>query len=172
MAGLDEGLRLLRTLVESTGATIGADIPLLRSTYSEKVAEIHTARLKALHDAAIMGFFHCAVANITFTNLNRVKQHYGRAIEDVYVGATPTFTKLARTYWTFKVTLLEWPQDNSICVHLLRAIDVNFASVFFPTPGPFSPPKRLREGMMRDIIQRCGADFDVEDYIKNNFYLL
>jgi len=82
-------------------------------------------------------------------------------------GNAPSATS---SYWTFKLVLIECTTDQSVCTSLLQCIDVDFAGLFFPTPG-ISPPKELREKTMRTFIEQSGADLDVEDYIRGNFYL-
>lgn len=167
---VDEGLRMLQILVESAGGSIEPVRHLLRRNHSEVTSKVETALLEELRYTVVNGFFHCAARNITFTDLSRIKKFYGRTLEENYPEASPTFMKLARTYWTFKVILIECIPDPSVCVNLLQDIEIDFAGVFFPTPG-ISPPKELRETTMRTLIEQSGADLDVEDYIRGNFYL-
>jgi hypothetical protein len=170
MNKLNESLRILQILVESAGGSIEPVQDLLRRNDTDVTDEDDIGRLKALYDVAIDGFFHCAARDITFTDVSRIKKFYGRTLEQTYPGASNTFMKLARTYWTFKVILNECTPDKSICINLLGAIDIAFAGVFFPTPG-VSQPKELRETTMRFLIEQSSAELDVEDYIRNNFYL-
>jgi hypothetical protein len=127
--------------------------------------------LEVLQYKAIEGFFHCAAKDVVFTGMDRVSKFYGRGLEQAYPGASPTFMKLARTYWTFKVVLNECLSDDSLCVRLLVAIYVSFCGVFFPTPGPFGPSRTQRMMAMRTLIEGSGADLDVEDYLRSNPYL-
>jgi len=192
MSKLDENLRILQILVESAGGSIEPVRHLLRRNHEDITAEDDAARLKELLELAIDGFFHCAARNITFTELSRIEEfcgrtleenypgvsplalgwslECGRTLEENYPGASPTFMKLARTYWTFKLILIECTQEPSVCATLLGIIDINFAGLFFPTPG-ISPPKELREETMRTLIEQSGAELDVEDFIRGNFYL-
>lgn len=171
MRTVDECLRILGLLVESAGGSIEA----VRSTLERNRADAQTrddlAQRESLRDVAISGFFHCAARNVIFTDLSRVKGLYGRALGEVYPWASPTFMKLARTYWTFKVALRECGHDESVCAGLLWSIDETFAGVFFPTPGPIAPSREMRETTMRLVIEESGANFDVEDYMMNNPYL-
>ncbi len=171
MDKLDEGIRILRVLVESGGGSIEAVQQTLHKNDTDIKGADDVAQLEALYDIAIDGFFHCAAHNVTFTDVRRIREFYGRILEDTYPGAIATFMKLARTYWTFKVALMKCVPHESVCINLLQEIDVNFAGVFFPTPGPFGPPKKLREKTMRTLIGQSDADFDVEDYVRGNFYL-
>jgi hypothetical protein len=171
MSKVDEGLRILGVLVEPAGGSIEAVRQTLHKNDTDVTGTDNIAQLEALFDIAIDGFFHCAAHNVTFTDVRRIKEFYGRTLEDAYPGASATFMKLARAYWTFKVALMKCVPHESVCINLLQKIDVNFAGVFFPTPGPFRPPKKLREKTMRTLIEQSGANFDVEDYIRSNFYL-
>ena len=158
MSKLDKNLRILQILVESAGGSIEPVRHLLRRNHEDITAEDDAARLKELLELAIDGFFHCAARNITFTELSRIEEFCGRTLEENYPGASPTFMKL------------ECTQEPSVCATLLGIIDINFAGLFFPTPG-ISPSKELREETMRTLIEQSGADFDVEDFIRGNPYL-
>jgi len=167
----EQAMRILQVLVESAGGTLEPVQHIMGQGYTDDVARNHAGQLREIHDTAIAGFFHCAAGNVFFADLGSIRAQYGRGLEDVYPGTSPTFMRLAKTYWTFKVCLIRCTPDSSVCIKLLWAIDETFAGVFFPTPGPFSPPRRLREIMMRDLITKSGACFDVEDYIRDNHYL-
>jgi hypothetical protein len=106
-----------------------------------------------------------------FTDIGDVRAYYGRSLEEVYPFATPTFMSLARTYWTFKVVLMRLGSDPSLIARMLWRVDIDFAGVFFPTPGPFCPPAEARREAMATIIQASGAPFDLGDYLRNNPYL-
>ena len=170
MNKVDEGLRILKVLVESAGGSIESTRYILQKSHTNVTARDDIARLEELQETAIKGFFHCAASNVTLTDVSRIRGFYGRTLEDNYPGASAAFMKLARTYWTFKVSLIKCVPDSSVCISLLQAIDLAFAGVFFPTPG-ISPSNELREETMQTLIEHSGADFDVEDYIKGNFYL-
>ena len=132
MSKVDESLRILQILVESAGGSIDP----FRHTLVKNVdgtSKSSLAQLRALHDMAIDGFFHCAARDMTFTDVSRIERFYGRTLEENYPGVSPTFMKLARTYWTFKVFLNESAPDPSVVFGLLQAIDIPFAGLFFPT---------------------------------------
>lgn len=171
MTRIEQAVQVLRTLVEAAGGTLEPVQHILGCAYTDDVARNYAEQVRGLHDMAIAGFFHCAAADRTFADVGRIRSHYGRGLSEAYPNATPTFMKLAKTYWTFKVVLISCTPDPSMCVRLLWAIDESFAGVFFPTPGPVSPPKWLREKMMQDLIQQSGAELDVEEYISDNHYL-
>jgi hypothetical protein len=170
MDKVDGSLRILQTLVESAGGSIEPFRHILVQN-ADTTSESEIAQLSAVQYMAIDGFFHCAAKNLTFTNIGRIRQFFGRTLEEAYPGASPTFMQLARTYWTFKVLLNESMPASSVIVGLLQAIDILFAGVFFPTPGPFGRPKEERQKTMCVLIQQSGANLDVEDYVRGNFYL-
>jgi hypothetical protein len=171
MTTTEEAIRMLRTLVESAGGTLMQVEHVLSLGYADALVRQNSGPLQQVHEWAMAGFFHCAAASRTFADVGRVRAYYGRSLEEAYPGATPTFMKLARTYWTFKVVLVDCGPGSSMCVKLLWAIDETFRSVFFPTPGPASVSKSLRETTMRDFIVSSGAQLDVDDYIRGNYYL-
>jgi len=170
MSKVDDSLRILKILVESAGNSIEPFRNLLLRNSSEATSENETAQLEQLRFAAIDGFFYCAASDMAFTDISGIAAFFGRTLEEAYPGVSPTFMKLARTYWTFKLVLIECTTDQSVCTSLLQCIDVDFAGLFFPTPG-ISPPKELREDTMRTFIEQSGADLDVEDFIRGNPYL-
>ena len=170
MSKIDESFRIIKMLVELAGNSIEPFRLLLLRNSSEATSKNEMAQLEQLRIAAIDGFFYCAVLDVTFTDISRIAAFFGHTLEEAYPGVSHTFMKLARTYWTFKLVLIECRTDQSICTSLLQGIEIDFAGVFFPTPG-ISPPKELREKTMRTFIEQSGADLDVEDYIRGNFYL-
>lgn len=170
MSKLNEALRIMQLLVESTGGSIESARHLLCKKHADVTGKNDCIRLDELCYTAFNGFFHCAAQDTTFTDISRIEEFFGRSLEEAYPGVSPTFMKLARTYWTFKVILIECVPDSSVCVTLLQDIDINFAGLFFPTPG-ISPPNELREETMRTMIEQSGADLDMDDYIRDNFYL-
>ena len=171
MSEFDDSLRILKILVESAGNSVEPFRDLLLRNSSETTSKNETTQLEQLRFAAIDGFFHCAASDVTFTDISGIAGFFGRTLEEAYPGVSPTFMKLARTYWTFKLILNDCTTDQSVCTSLLQGIDIDFSGVFFPSPGPMSPPKKLREKTMRTLITQSGADLDVEDYIRGNFYL-
>jgi hypothetical protein len=173
----NESLKIIQTLMESTGASIEPYRELLYKKHSDAMSKDEVSKLEEIRLKAFNGFFHCAAQDIIFTDISRIKKFYGRTIEEACPGASHTFMKLAKTYWTFKVLLNEMVLGNrgkpvsSICFGLLQSIDIDFAGVFFPTPGPFGPSKKKREEAMRSLIEMSGAGLDVDDYIQGKFYL-
>jgi hypothetical protein len=167
----ERALSILKTLVEAAGGSILPVQDVLSKPKDYNVPRVVREQLEVLQYKAIDGFFHCAAKDIIFTDVNRISRFYGRGLEQAYPRASLTFMKLARTYWTFKVVFNECLLDDSLCVSLLAAIDINFCGLFFPTPGPFGPPREQRMIAMRTLIEGSGADLDVEDYLCSNPYL-
>lgn len=167
----EQALSVLKTLVEAAGGNISPVQDILSEHRDYDVPRAVREQLEALQYKAIDGFFHCAAKNVVFADVDRISKFYGRGLKQAYPGASPTFMKLARTYWTFKVVLIECLSDDSLCVSLIATIDANFCGVFFPTPGPFGPPRTQRMVAMRTLIEGSGADLDVEDCLRSNPYL-
>jgi hypothetical protein len=167
-----KGLNLIKLLVESKGDSIEQIKDLLGTNYSAVKLKDDMEKLEYLKYAIIDGFFHCAAKDIVFTDIGNIKKTYGRTLDQAYPIASETFMKLARTYWTFKVTLIECIPHNSTCIQLLQDVDINFAGLFFPTPGPFSPSREQREITMRALLASSGANLDIEDFVKGNPYLM
>jgi hypothetical protein len=170
-SAVEKALDLLGVLVDAGGGSIESVREILRKPGDTSVPPGLTGQLEDIKFRAIHGFFHCASKGVIFTELNRICEFYGRDLDQAYPAASPTFMKLARTYWTFKVVFNECHKDPSLCVRLLDAIDLNFAGLFFPMPGPFGPSSENRQMAMRALIGMSGADLDVEDYLRGNPYI-
>ena len=165
-------LRVLKTLVETTGASLQPIQHVLLQDCDLELPGAMQAQLQALPFVAVKGFFHCAAHDVMFCDLARVSQFYGRTIEQAYPDTSRTFMKVARTYWTFKVIFNERDtEDNSVCTSVLAAADLSFAGVFFPTAGPFGPPREQRMEAMRAMIVGSGAALDAEDFLRGNPYV-
>ncbi len=162
---------MLKILVEAAGGKIEPVRHILSKHKDSDVPINLSEEIGTIGNQAIDGFFHCAAKDIIFTDIEKISKYYGRGLKQAYPGASLTFMKLARTYWTFKVMLIHCLSDDSICVSLLNSIDINFSGIFFPTPGPFGPPREQRMMAMRTFIEESGADLDVEDYLRSNPYL-
>ncbi len=171
MSKKDESLKILQILVESAGGSIEPVRDLLCKNNNEAKSKEENSQLEKLHHIAFDGFFHCAACKVMFTDISKIEGFFGRTLEEAYPRVSPTFMKLARTFWTFKLVLNECAPNESVCTALLQDIDIDFAGLFFPFPGPMRQPKKLREKTMRTFIEQSGAELDVEDYIRGNFYL-
>jgi len=167
----DSPFNVLKALVEAGGGSIEPFRRLLQDRHDDTVTSGLLEQLEPLVYTAIGGLFHCAARGTVFCALDRIEQFYGRTLEDAYPGVSLTFMKLARTYWTLKIVIIDNLPAVSPCSSLLATIDMNFAGVFFPTPGPFGPPASERVRAMRVLIEQSGADFDVEDYLRGNPYI-
>jgi hypothetical protein len=167
----DKAMEMLRVLVETAGGSVEPVRTILSQNYDCNLPPALKDELAALVHTAIRGFFHCALRNIVFADISRIREFYGRTLEQNYPGASPTFMKLARTYWTFKVVLIECRGDTSLCMGLLGEIELNFAGLYFPMRGFFGPSKSQRMETMRKVMEMSGAALDIEDYLRGNPYL-
>lgn len=162
---------VLKTLVEAGGGSIEPFKHLLANRHDNPVTPRLLEQLEPLACTAIDGLFHCAARGMTFCAPERIAQFYGRTVEQAYPGVSPTFMKLARTYFTLKIVLIDNLPAVSPGSALLGTIDLNFAGVFFPTPGPCGPSRKERMIAMRTLITASGAALDVEDYLRGNPYI-
>jgi len=119
------------------------------------------------------GYLTLAIKGHQFTNIDKIKQRFGKSIEDNYPEASETFIKFAKSYWTLKVYLSNIFSEkllNYTAYAALSYLEGWIGSIFFPTPGPYTIPSNEREKTQREILKEF--DIDVEDFMKGNPILI
>lgn len=127
-----------------------------------------------LFNAAMTGFFQAAAVGDTFTQPERIRQRFGRTLEENYPEAGQTFLRFAYSYWTLKLVVgdADPATRSSVAYQLLAQIEQMVAGLFFPTPGPVRIDQAQREAAQRQTLQESGAPIDIEDFIRHNPILL
>ncbi len=171
MSRFDTAYQMLTWLVTASGREAASAYSLLQRSNKLPLSPSEKEQMDGLKHAAIDGFFHMAAKNQIFCPLERVTAYYGRTVQQAYPGCSRTFYQLTNTYFTFKVEMFGLDGESSLCAGLLRAVDLAFCSLFYPTPGPFGHPPAEREAAMRALILMSGAPLDLEDFIRGNSYL-
>ena len=113
------------------------------------------------------GWMALALNGYEFIDSSRIKDKFGSSLKDRYLGASNSFLSFAKGYWTFVILLDDLRDDSNECAALaiLSQIELNIASMFFPTPGPF--PKILyTEKNQRRLLNRFNIDID--DFMKGS----
>lgn len=120
------------------------------------------------------GFYETAAVGGTFADVGAIKEYYGRSLEENYPEAGPAFLKFAYSFWTLQLVVRGPGFDprRSLAEATLSQLEVDIASVFFPTPGPSSIDYKLREAEQRRLLALSGAPIDIEDFIAKNSILL
>ncbi len=165
-----DALRVTDEILRCSGRSLSQTQRELLTRKADSLNDTDEAKLKDLYDALWRGFFSCAAQGWTFTTPSRIKETFGRSTEENYPTANKIFLKLATAYWTFKLSIQGLlPRYSDLAVsQLLSQFELEFASVFFPTPGPAPAPQHLREQTQRELIKQSGAPIDVEDFIRGN----
>ena len=129
---------------------------------------------KSLYGSALYGFFHCAADGYEFVPATRIKQEFGKTLEENYASACTTtcFMRFAKTYWTFKILTFDarLTSQRLLLSVLLEKIELDISGLFFPTPSAytFSIPVEQREETQRKFILESGANINVAEFMAGN----
>jgi hypothetical protein len=139
----------------------------------KKLAE-NQSTFTSIVDHAMRGFYKTAAVGGTFADVGAIKQYYGRSLEENYPEAGPAFLKFAYSFWTLQLVVRGPGFDprRSLAEAMLSELEVNIASVFFPTPGQISINYKLRGAEQRRLLKLSGAQIDIEDFISKNPILI
>jgi hypothetical protein len=121
-------------------------------------------------DAMTRYFFEKVEKGETFGNTQRIKERFGNTIEENYGLQAGPFVQMAKTYWTYKIESIDlFPQSTELVLsRILGQIESDIASVFFPTPGPYSMPVNQRRERQKELLMTFIPDFDIEKFIYEN----
>lgn len=118
----------------------------------------------------IQYFFRKASRGETFGPLARIKEFFGRSVEENYGLFSGPFINLAKTYWTYKLEVSDLlPQHGNLALsRMLSEIEVLIAAHFFPTPGPARITVSELKEAQRKILGEYAPDIDVERFLSEN----
>ncbi|MFQ5790544.1 MAG: hypothetical protein ACE5JI_08735 [Acidobacteriota bacterium] len=128
-------------------------------------------RSETIMQALSRGFIALASEGYEFLPVSRIREAFGKSLEENYPEANAVFLSFATTYWTFKLWLGDVQADFSgtpIAAGLLGALEEQVAALFFPTPGPTRMSPSLRESTQRETLLRYGARFDIDEFMRGN----
>lgn len=159
-------------LLRREGRSLSETDRVLLTKPTSQIEESDQPEVVALEEAMNCGFYKCAAEGYAFTLVSRIKERFGRSLEENYPGGSHAFLRFATSYWTLKLVQDDLWRDrehsNKLIFQLLSGLDLNIGSVFFPTPGPHKIPANLREQEQRRLILASGAKIDIEEFIKGN----
>jgi hypothetical protein len=114
--------------------------------------------------------FQRATRGSLFGDIGRVRQEFGRTLEENYGLSSGPFLALARAFWTFKIELNDLLPDESglFLTQILMLIEEEVASVFFPTPGPAVIPVEKRREGQRLYLSEYAPTLDVQRFLSEN----
>ena len=119
------------------------------------------------------GYFLLAVKGHQFTDPYKIKQEFGKTLEENYPEANQLFIKFAKTFWTLKICLLDSISEKltgHIAYALLSYLENYVSSIFFPMPGIVTISSKEREDAQREILE--DFDVDIEEFMKGNPILI
>ncbi len=127
---------------------------LLRDPESiDELSDKEKESINVITRSLFKSFFNNAKNGQYYSHPNKIKEYYNEVPEKRLGGITEGMLyRLFVTYYTFKIKILDWGKliDNDIAKivfldEIIRGVESELASCFFPTPGPvnFSPLMRL-----------------------------
>ena len=117
-------------------------------------------------------FFSKAARGETFGPILKVESNFGRTIEENYGLSEGPFLNFAKTYWTYRFEVDDYLSLKKgyelILDGLLRQVEKNVASLFFPTPGSVSIPVKKRIDDQRHFLKEVAPNIDIERFLSEN----
>ena len=108
----------------------------------------------------------------TFGNTNRIKETYGTSLNEKYNINSGLFFDFAKTYWTFKVEIMDlfnrYSSNTLFISHILVKCEVFLAQIFFPSPGPNSISESERITSQKEFLKAFSPSTDVDAFISSN----
>jgi len=110
-----------------------------------------------------------------FGPIEKVKSQFGRTLEENYGVSTGPFYDVARAYWTFKLEMDDIARPsvnpevrNLAMTAVVHSAEMQFGSVFFPTPGPATMPVKARELAQRQFLKSCAPEIDADRFVSDS----
>jgi hypothetical protein len=169
----EQAISALKTLAAGVGMSLTEnDLDILEENEAE--AGKYKNRLLEISTAIYYGFFHCAAEGIVLVPEIRIKEQFGYSVEENYPEANEVFLKFARTYWTLRILSISLAKSERewIPTYLLMNLEQNIGAVFFPFPGKIVISPSRREKTQRELLQKSGANINIEEFIRGNPILI
>ncbi|MCB0354811.1 MAG: hypothetical protein KDD64_14850 [Bdellovibrionales bacterium] len=143
---------------------------IMLSQVQDQVTANQDRVLPVIKEGLMRSLFRHAAQGKTFGPESRIKEVFGKNVQDNYGIANGPFINVAKAYWSFRAEVQDVPNEapGSLLLGVLAYVEQTFASVFFPTPGPVSLPTSLRRQTQKELIQKYAPEMDVESYLEQN----
>lgn len=137
-----------------------------RSLFKEPLSPEQEQLAEETFKVLMRYFFSKASCGEPFGPLHRIRERFGRSLEENYGLTEGPFMDLAKTYWTFKLEVQDLVKDDPYMglSEILKDIEVSVASVFFPTPGPHTIPLEERVEKQREMLSTLAPKMDIERF--------
>ena len=163
-------------LLHRGGVSVSAEDRALYEGPTHRVQPSQTPRLRALYSALGSGFLQCAAEGHSFADSARILRTFGQTLAQRYPRATPTFLRFATSYWTLKLMIDDLSRvdhalpgaTTTVMAQLLKQLEIDVASVFFPSPGPIRIPRFFRARRQRKILAQSGAAIDIDEFLRRS----
>ena len=145
--------------------------------FSERVGSVPSSIKPGLkkfydeaHETLIAYFFKKASRGESFGRIERIKERFGKTLEENYLISSGPFLDLAKTYWTFKTEVQDLFPENykKLISQVLLKVEFDVAKYFFPTPGPASMPVEIRVEAQKELLKEYMPEVDIGLFLKNN----
>lgn len=115
-------------------------------------------------------FWKKAVAGETFGNVERVREEFGKSLEENYGLSSGPFLNVARTYWTYQIEVGDlFPEYYDKWIgEALKAVEFNVREMFFPTPGSRTIPVKIRRAAQKKFLQEFAPQMKIERFLEEN----
>jgi len=115
-------------------------------------------------------FWKKAVAGKVFGNVERIREKFGKSLEENYGLSSGPFLNVARTYWTYQIEVGDlFPEhSNKWISHALQAVEINVRELFFPTPGPMTIPTKIRRTAQKEFLEEFVPEINIERFLNEN----
>jgi len=115
-------------------------------------------------------FFKRVSNRYGFGEETRIKERFKMTLPENYRIPEGPFIDMAHTYWTFKLEVDDlFPQyHNIILAQLLKSVEFEIGSLFFPTPGPDKPPIEQRVKTQEMILETYAPNFNRKAFFESN----
>ncbi len=168
-----QAISALKTLAAGAGMSLTEDdLNILERNEDE--ADKYKNRLLEISTAIYNGFIPCAVEGILLIPEIRIKEQFGDSLEENYPEANEVFLTFAKTYWTLRVLVINLTESERewIPTYLLANLEQSIGAVFFPFPGKVKIAPSKREKKQRELLQKSGANIDIEEFMRGNPILI
>lgn len=142
----------------------------LLSEFPETTTYAQKQMIEEFLDVMTQFFYNKASHGEIFGDLSRIKERFGNSIEENYGISSGPFVDFAKTYWTYKLEVEDlYPNSHTLVLSkILKQIEMDIASVFFPTPGPVEIPVSQRKKTQRKLLQEFASDIDIERFLSES----
>jgi hypothetical protein len=139
----------------------------LLSKYSKEFANQHQEHILSIVQAFTRLLFKKALNGETFCDPSKIRQEFGKTLEQQYKVTSGPFLNFAYTYWTFRFQLDEdhyrQPKEHvPLFFPILRTVEMNISGSFFPSAGKVSAENQ------KQILNEYAPEINIERFLSDN----